>query len=222
VARSSSARKISRLAAKGKGRTIRVRGGTVFPTTVLVVCLLGVVLVAYARQTAIPVDVTDVAPNRYATAFGVFVCDEFVPLPLGPNDPAELDSDAAIRVDAEGVLTWKPQVLAGERRARLGTIFETLGMTVTDDSLTLPASSGVESPITESSTTCADGRSGTLSVSVWDDSVASAQGKVSIASLSGVRLTGDGMAITLAFVPAGTEVPQPPATGELFRFQLQE
>lgn len=221
MARSSSARKISRLAAKGKGRTIRVRGGSVFPTTVLVVCLLGVVLVAYARQTAVPVDVTDVAPSRYATAFGVFVCDEFVPLPSGPEDPAQLDVDAAIRVDAEGVLTWKPQVLAGERRARLGTIFETLGMTVTDDSLTLPAISGVDSPITEASTTC-DGREATLSVSVWDDAVASAQGKVSIASLGGVRLTGDGMAITLAFTAAGTEVPQPPTTGELFQFQLQE
>lgn len=221
MARSSSARKISRLAAKGKGRTVRVRGGSVFPTTVLTVCLVGVVLVAYARQTAVPVDVTDVAPGRYATAFGVYYCDEFVPLPIGPTDPAELDADATIRVDAEGVLTWKPQVLAGERRARLGTIFETLGMTVSDDSLTLPSISGVDAPITESSTTCGD-QPATLSVSVWDDPIASAQAKVSIASLSGVRLTGDGMAITLAFTAAGTEVPQPPATDDLSLFQSRE
>lgn len=200
---------------------MRVRGGSVFPTTVLAVVLLGVILVAYARQSAAPVDVTDVAPNRYATAFGVFVCDEFVPLPPGPEDPAALDVNSAIRIDAEGVLTWKPQVLAGERRARLGTIFETLGMSVTDDSLTLPAISGVESTITEATTRC-DGKAATLSVSVWDDSLASEAAKVSIASLNGVRLTGDGMAITLAFTAAGTEVPQPPTTGELFRFQLQE
>jgi hypothetical protein len=48
---------------------------------------------------------------------------------------------------------------------------------------------------------------------VWDTKAASS--KVSIAELGNVRLTGNGMAITLAFVAKDVEVPQPVTVTDL-------
>ena len=56
MARSSSAQKIARLAERGKGKKVRFQGGSVFPTVILVVCLLGAILIAYARQSEPVVD----------------------------------------------------------------------------------------------------------------------------------------------------------------------
>jgi hypothetical protein len=50
----SSAKKIARLAEKSKSRTprgVRMRGGSLFPTVIIVVLALGAALIAYSRQT---------------------------------------------------------------------------------------------------------------------------------------------------------------------------
>jgi len=50
-----------------------------------------------------------------------------------------------------------------------------------------------------------------------------ADSKVSIASFDGVRLTSDGMAIALAFIADGVEVPQPDSSAlATLAFQTQE
>jgi hypothetical protein len=52
-----------------------------------------------------------------------------------------------------------------------------------------------------------------VQVTVWDTSVSSS--KVSIADLGNIRLTGNGMAITLAFVAKDVEPPKPTTTADL-------
>lgn len=203
MARSTSAHKLSRLAQKGKGKKVRFQGGTVFPSVVLGVCIVGAILVAYARQSAPPVDTAAAADESYYTAIGIYVCDGFV-AGLPATGASE---DGAVTILEDGVLSWKPVVLAGERRSRLGTLLEQLGVDVTDDSLTLPAGATVNgqpvnegAPLTEADTRCGDA-SASLSVTVWSDLGADgADGSVSIASLDGVRLD-DNQAIVLAFVP---------------------
>lgn len=203
MARSSSAHKLSRLAQKGKGKKVRFQGGTVFPSVVLGVCIVGAVLVAYARQSSAPIDTAATADESYYTALGVYVCDGFV-----SGLPATGTSeDGAVTVVEDGVLSWKPVVLAGERRSRLGTLLEQLGVDVTDDSLTLPAGATVNGqpvnegkPLTEAETKCGD-KPATLSATVWRNLGSDGgEGSVSIASLDGVRLD-DNLAIVLAFVP---------------------
>jgi hypothetical protein len=44
VARTSSAKKIARLAEKGKGKKVRFQGGSVFPSVVLGVLVIGALL----------------------------------------------------------------------------------------------------------------------------------------------------------------------------------
>jgi hypothetical protein len=217
VATSSSAKKIARLAEASKnrkGRKVRMQGGSLFPTMIFVIVVLGVGLIAYARQSQERVSALDTAKQTYYTAFGIYKCDAFIEnLPnatqLG-QDIATVKPGAFI--ESPGVVRWEPQVLSGERRAKLETIFELYGLKVTNDSIEFPSTLNNGEKITEIDTKCGD-KDATVQVVVWDTKNESS--KVSIAELGNVRLTGNGMAITLAFVAKDVEVPQPVTVTDL-------
>lgn len=216
MARSSSAERVARLAEKGRGRKVRFQGGTLFPTVVAIVCVLGVALIAYARQSNAGTTINATADATYYSAFGVYKCDAYVtgfPSIGSTNaDPALIQGGATIALD--GIVSWKPQVLAGERRAKLSTFFDLYGLTVTNDSVTFPASVNGGEKLTEGDTKCGD-QDAQLEVIVWDDYTQVDSSQVSVASLDGVRLTGNGMAIALAFVAKDAEVPQPASSFDL-------
>ncbi|MFZ9421675.1 MAG: hypothetical protein ACO27J_01515, partial [Ilumatobacteraceae bacterium] len=80
----SSAKKIARLAEKSKTRSprgIRLRGGSLFPTVIIVVLALGAALIAYSRQTLEDRTAADITNATYYLSFGVYVCDQWVTLP---------------------------------------------------------------------------------------------------------------------------------------------
>ncbi|MBJ7421457.1 MAG: hypothetical protein JHC58_01225 [Ilumatobacteraceae bacterium] len=217
MATSSSAKKIARLAEASKnrkGRKVRMQGGSLFPTMIFVIVVLGVGLIAYARQSQERVSALDTAKQTYYTAFGIYKCDAFIEnLP----DATQLGQDIATVkpgafIESPGVVRWEPQVLSGERRAKLETIFELYGLKVTNDSIEFPSTLNNGEKITEIDTKCGD-KDATVQVVVWDTKAASS--KVSIAELGNVRLTGNGMAITLAFVAKDVEVPQPVTVTDL-------
>ena len=217
MARSSSAQKIARLAERGKGKKVRFQGGSVFPTVILVVCLLGAILIAYARQSEPIVDATKVAEQKYSTAFGVYKCDAFLDLgtlgvDIGAIDPADpfstVTTDAPIGVINNGVVGWMPQVLAGQRNAKLGAILDLYGISVTDDQIVLPASISGGETLSEADTKCGDADA-TIQVLSWNDGADAASSQKSIAAFDGVKLASDRQSIVLAFVADGTEVPMP-------------
>jgi hypothetical protein len=217
VARSSSAQKIARLAEKGKGKKVRFQGGSVFPTVVFAVVLLGAVLIAYARQSGTPIDASVTAEQKYATAFAFQNCDELVELTqpdvaqLNPADlfaPVTTETPAAIIGD--GIVGWMPQILAGERKAKLETIFELYGFSVTDDTIEF---NGTE--ISETDTQCGD-KDAVIGVSVWESG--SASSKLSIASFGGVKID-DQMTVVLSFAPEGTEIARPSVADSLSEYQ---
>ena len=216
MARSSSAEKVARLAAKGKGRRVRFQGGTLFPTVVAMVFILGVALIAYARQSNAGSTTSATADTTYYSSFGVYKCDVYVTgfpsIGSTNTDPALIQAGATIALD--GIISWKPQVLAGERQAKLSTFFDLYGLTVTNDSVTFPASVNGGEKITEADTKCG-GKDAQIEVVVWNDYTQAGSSKISIASLDGVRLTGNGMAIALAFVAKDAEVPQPASSSDL-------
>ena len=217
MARTSSAKKIARLAEKGKGKKVRFQGGSVFPTVVLAVLILGAVLIAYARQGGTAVDATVTAEQKYATAFAFFNCNEFA-IDLKKPELATIDADKFASVTAEvpsaiigdGVIGWMPQVLAGQRKAKLETIFELYGISVTDESITIK-----DKKFSETDTQCAD-KDAKISVYVWESG--SAESKLSIASFGGVKID-DQMTVVLAFAPDGTEVPRPAVADSLADYQ---
>ena len=224
MARTSSAKKIARLAEKGKGKKVRFQGGSVFPTVVLAVLILGAVLIAYARQGGTAVDATVTAEQKYATAFAFFNCNEFA-LDLKKPELATIDADKFASVTAEvpsaiigdGVIGWMPQVLAGQRKAKLETIFELYGISVTDESITIK-----DKKISETDTQCA-GKDAKISVYVWEkkdenDPDQDSDPKLSIASFGGVKID-DQMTVVLAFAPDGTDVPRPAVADSLAGYQ---
>jgi hypothetical protein len=217
VGTSSSAKKIAKLASvskNSKGRKIRMQGGTLFPTMIFAICILGVALIAYARQSQEQASALDTANQNYYTAFGVYKCDQFIDaLPAGQDvgaGAATLKPGAYI--ESAGVVRWEPQVLSGERRANLQTIFDLYGIEVTNDSIKFPPTINNGETISELDTKCAD-KDASVQVSVWDSKISTS--KISIADLGKVRLTGNGMSITLAFVPKDVEAPQPVSTSDL-------
>ena len=226
MARTSSAKKIARLAEKGKGKKVRFQGGSVFPSVVLGVLVIGAVLIAYARQGGTVVDASVSAEQKYATAFAFFNCDSLA-TDLNQADAATLnatDKFAAVTTEnpsaiiGDGIVGWMPQVLAGQRKAKLETIFGLYGMTVTDDSITIK-----DGPkISETDTQCA-GKDAKISVYVWEkkdennpDQVPDP--KLSIASFGGVKID-DQMTVVLAFAPDGVDVPRPAVADSLADYQ---
>jgi len=219
VARTSSAKKIARLAEKGKGKKVRFQGGSVFPSVVLGVLVIGAVLIAYARQGGTVVDASVSAEQKYATAFAFFNCDALA-TDLKQADAATLnatDKFAAVTTEnpsaiiGDGIVGWMPKVLAGQRKAKLETIFALYGMTVTDDSITLKDGT----KISESDTKCAE-QDAVISVNVWESGSASSQ--LSIASFGGVKID-DQMTVVLSFAPEGTEITRPAVADSLADYQ---
>lgn len=215
----SSAKKIARLAEKSKTRSprgIRLRGGSLFPTVIIVVLALGAALIAYSRQTLEDRTASDITNATYYLSFGVYVCDDWVALPDTAvlSDLAEVQEGAALVSGKPGVVEWQPQVLSGQRRARLSAVLDLYAIEVSDDSIAFPASINGGTTLTESTEAC-DGKGGSLFVDTWDVEGTDPSRKTSIASLGSVRLNNDGLAVALVFAPDGTEVDQPPAASEV-------
>ncbi len=218
MARTSSAKKIARLAEKGKGKKVRFQGGSVFPTIVLSVLILGAVLIAYARQSGTVVDASVTAEQKFATAFAFFNCDAPATdleqpdaATLSPTDKfAAVTTETPAAIIGDGVVGWLPQALAGQRKAKLETIFGLYGMTVTDDSITLK-----DKKISETDTQCT-GKDAKISVYVWESG--SVESKLSIASFGGVKID-DQMTVVLAFAPDGADVPRPAVADSLADYQ---
>ena len=160
MANSSSAKKIARLAQASKnrkGRKVRIQGGSLFPTVIFVVCVLGVGLIAYARQSQERVSALDTATQTYYSAFGIYKCDAFIDNLPAADDLADISTvKPGAFIEASGVVRWEPQVLSGERRAKLETIFELYGLTVTNDAIEFPKSLNNGEKITEADTKCGD------------------------------------------------------------------
>src|SRR5215510_12398250 len=69
------------MAEKGKGKKIRFQGGTVFPLTVLLVSVIGLALIVYARSSTQALAVPPQASkgDHWHVAFGVYACNDWLP-----------------------------------------------------------------------------------------------------------------------------------------------
>ena len=79
MASGSSAKKVARLAQKGKGKKVRFQGGTLFPTIMAVIVIVGTGLISYARQAPAASDVAPTTSDRWHIPFGIYHCDAYLP-----------------------------------------------------------------------------------------------------------------------------------------------
>ena len=133
----SSAKKIARLAEKSKTRKprgVRLKGGSVFPTIIIVVLALGAALIAYSSQTLEDRSAADITNATYYLSFGVYVCDQWIELPdTALTELAEVREGAALIAGQPGVVQWQPQILSGQRRAKLSAVLDLYAIKVDND-----------------------------------------------------------------------------------------
>lgn len=235
MAPSSSAKKVAKLASRGKGKKVRFQGGTIFPVAVGIVVVILLGLVVYARQS-LPSEGS--GPPRanvdhWHAAYGFYVCDEFLPKLVGTKEDTVIDSVTGQRVLAnekfrttgvhshgDGVIHYHPySSRASGNRARLGIFLDVYDVELTDDKLVLPADQvgpGEQSVYDTGTFKCGDKKT-KIVVRVWDhyEKVDSYRDRVT--DFDNTRITNNGMVFTIAIVPdeADVNIPQPPWAPQL-------
>lgn len=215
MASGSSAKKVARLAQKGKGKKVRFQGGTLFPSVMALVVVLGVALVAYARQSAPSTNEAPTINDHWHVSYGIYVCDKFLPNLKGtledPVSPAYQKYN--IHSHDDGVIHWHPSALATGTRAKLGLFLESYGITANTKELSFDSTQNDGKSYKVDTDKCKD-KSGKLveaqvQTIVWEKYDQPNTSKKYITDFNNIRIDRDGMAITIAYVAPGATVPMP-------------
>ena len=148
MATSSSARKVAKLASRGKGKKVRFSSGTTFPAVITIVCLLMIGLVVYAKAS-VPGEETGhpQAGEEWVASYAFRVCDEEFTL---TGTPAELTKDAStgnpdslsagdVASSSDGIIHYHPQTGgATGRRAKLGVFLDAYKVKLSNTKLSVP------------------------------------------------------------------------------------
>jgi len=217
VASGSSAKKVARLAQKGKGRKVRFQGGTMFPSVMTIVVVLGLGLVAYARQ-AEPDSGSTAAPSEvWYAAYGFYKCDGFMGN-LTSTDEKPDTTKYQLASSTPGVIEWRPAGLP-RYRAKLGVFLETYGVEVDTKGITFPKDQNAGESLKTSDLKCKDkdGKEvdAQVQVVVWNDYENQNDNKKYITDFKNVKIDKDGMAVTIAIAAPGVDIPIPASASEL-------
>ncbi len=224
MASSSSAKKVAKLASKGKGKKVRFQSGTTFPAIVAVVSVVMIVLVAYSRATVPGIETGSPQPtDAWSIAYGIRVCDEQLPSLTGSD--AELDQDAstgdlgkvASAPDADGIIHYHAQDGgATGRRAKLGVFLDIYDVKLTETVLELPESQvgkGETRKWDTESFKC-NGKDTQIRVRVWNDYTTN-DFVDNVTNFRNLRFTNNGMVFAIAVVPKGDDIPKPDSAATL-------
>jgi hypothetical protein len=231
VAPSSSANKVAKLASRGKGKKVRFQGGTMFPALIVIVVIAMLALVTYARASR-PSDGS--GPPRlgdhWHAAYGFYVCDDtgasFLPNLQGTLEDTSVDSagntvysdkgfrNTGVHSHGDGVIHYHPYTSqATGTRARLGVFLDNYDIKLTDTVLELPANQGGQKFDT-SSYKCG-GEDTQIRVRVWENFADTGSYRDYVTDFRNIRIDRNGMAFTIAVVPKGKDIPQPPSAPKL-------
>lgn len=204
MGKASSAKKVAR-AARAGGPTSGPKRQLAFPLSILAVVVVGALLVVFARDAnqEAAAESPRVGEHWHA-AYGIYVCDAFLPA-LSDQGP----DTTGLHTHADGVAHLHPFAngYAG-RNATLAGFGEVVGLSFGSDSFTVDG------------TTYADGydcggEPAQVQLWVWPADDLDAEPTVVTSDIGSFRFTEDRMAITLAVVPDGTDVPRPPSVPQL-------
>lgn len=221
---SSSTRRAARLAQKGKGKRVRFQGGTFFPLIIMIILVLGLGTIVYARQSQPAVDSTPpTSEDHWHAAYAFSLCDEPEPFQLvGAKEERDangsLISSAFLRYGVhshdDGVIHWHAFTSAAVgKRAKLGVFTDVYGVELTDDTLRFPDDQGGKEYI-EGETTC-NGEPGELKVVVWDSFQDTGPGTTYVSNFDDIPFDRDGLVYVISFQPKDFEVTMPPWAADL-------
>jgi hypothetical protein len=227
VGKASSAKKVARLAQKGKGRKVRFQGGTLFPALIVGIAVVGAALIVYSRASIPNQNIPPTVEDHWHASYGFYACDEWLPDLQGNKEEqdsaGQLISEGfrrtGIHSHNDGVIHWHPySSSATGRNAKLGVFLDVYGIKLSDDKIEFPADQGgavYEEGVTKC--TDADGKSvdGEIVVYAFDAFDTPDKYKTYITNFDDVRLSQDGMAFSVVFAPAGSKAELPPSAASL-------
>ena len=200
MGKSSSAKKVARAARAGGATSQGKKRNLLFPISIAAVVIVGVLVVGLARSSnskaaAEAPAVTD----HFHAAYGIYVCDKFLD-PL--TDPG--GDTLGIHTHGDGIVHIHPfGSAAAGKNATMTTWGKTDGLTFSKNGFT------VNGTTYDNGFDC-NGQPAKVNLYVWNaDDTSAAPQVVSTADIGAFRFKKDRLAITLAVVPEGTEVPPP-------------
>ena len=207
MGKASSSKKVARAARNG-GRSSAPRRQLGFPIAIAAILVVGVLVVVFARgenQEAAAVSPT--VNEHWHTAYGVYVCDAFLP-PLTD----QVTDTTGLHTHGDGIAHIHPfNGAAAGGNATLAKWGETTGLSFSGEGFTVDGSTY------EPGYDCG-GQPATVSLNVWSlDDLEAAPQVLTGAEMGDWRFDRNRMAITLAVVPEGTEVPPPPTAADVDR-----
>ena len=205
MGRASSSKKVARAASTGGGRTARGSKPLGWYAAIAVVTILGVAGIVFSRaeyrqELAAGADGSAPVANRdhWHAAYGIYVCDQFLPPLTDERDPKGIHSHA------DGIIHIHPFVRsAAGRNATLAVFADAVNMELEDDRLEVPGGETYEAGDDD-----CDGKDAVVQVKVND--------KVVTEEVANIKLN-DGDLITIAFAPKAAELPAPPSAKDLSR-----
>lgn len=233
MAPSSSAKKVARLASRGKGKKVRFQGGSIFPIAVAIVVVLGLLAIVYGRESR-PSDGSGVPrvnngeniDAHWHAAFGIYICDTFQPKIVGTLEETGVDSTGqsvllndkfkilGIHSHGDGIIHYHPaSTKSSGNRAKLGVFLDSYDIKLTDTELIMPPEQGGEKWSTKD-TKCG-GKDTQPVVRVWDRFDNPDVYHDVVTDFNNIRIINDGMVFVIAFVPKGADIPMPDWAAEL-------
>lgn len=171
-----------------------------FPIVIAVIVLAGVSLVFYGvDQNKASAQESPKVGDHIHAAYGIYVCDTFLdPLPDGAADTL------GIHTHGDGIVHIHPfGGAAAGKNATMAVWGKTDGITFSSKGFT------VDGATYDNGFDC-NGQPATVKLYVWNaDDTSAAPQIVDTADIGGFRFKKDRLAVTLAVVPEGTDVPPP-------------
>lgn len=227
MGKASSAKKVARLAQKGKGRKVRFQGGTLFPAVMVGVSIVGLALIVYSRASIPDRNVAPTIEDHWHASYGFYACDQWLPDLQGNKE--EVDSTGALVNDEfrrtgihshdDGVMHWHPYTSAATgRNAKLGVFLDVYGIKLSDSKMTFPEDQG-GAVYEEGVTKCkdADGKEvdGQIAVYAFEAYNTPDEFSTYITNFGDIRLKQDSMAFAIVFAPVGERPGLPPSAKDL-------
>jgi hypothetical protein len=178
------------------------------------VVILGTAGIVYSRDQHQPDNsrplaaAAGVAGDHWHAALGFDICGTFA-----PNVPDSGTDPLGIHTHGDGVVHIHPfSALSSGKRAKLQLFFDTTNVKANASEIKLPNDDTTH----KNGQRCDTGTVGTATVQtkVWDTRDPSDQGRIVPGNPADIHPT-DGMLITIAFVPAGADIPRPPSADQL-------
>lgn len=187
-----------------------------------IVIVLGLVLVGYARQSAPDTNEPPTINDHWHVSYGFYVCDQFLADLKGTLEDEPIDPNYlkyGIHSHEDGVIHWHPQALATGRRAKLGRFFDSYSVKVSTDGIEFPLAQNNGKSYAVGTDKCKDSSGkevdAEVQVVVWDAYDKPESSRKLIADFDNVRIDRDQMAVTIAYIAPGTEIPMPPSATNL-------